>query len=130
MIAPTIAFEVVTNHRQFNAVRSTNQIIKFRVWRRPGRTEFDADFFSTRWELAPAAWQQIKARYDLEREFPCRRGSCGGGKSCIILAVAPEREEAWRTFLSNLLSRPESWLTWDSNEGDFVPQPPTLERAA
>ena len=130
MSAPDIEFVVVGNHREFHRVRSSNKTIRFRVWRRAERVEFDADFFSTKWELSPTARQQIGLRWDVERrQHPCKRGACGGGKSCVILAVDPTREEAWQTFLTNLLARPDSWRVWNGH--DFGPQtPPAMLEAA
>ena len=129
MIAPAIEFCVVKSPRQFDNVRSTNSTIRFRVRRRAERTEFDADWFHTSRELHPTAWEQIQIRWDIEtREHRCKRASFGGGKACLIFAVRPDREDAWSTFLTNLLSKAESWLTWDGHCA-FVASP-KLEAAA
>lgn len=121
MSAPAIEF-IVTNARDFTRIRSSGGAIRFRVERRAGHTVIDGDWFSTRWELARSAWRQIQSAWNAERvAHPCKRGSCGGGRSCVIITVAPEREDCWREFLRDLLSRPEAWLVWDGRRA-FVPQ--------
>lgn len=130
MSAPRIEFQLVKNGRDFNAVRSSKDAIRFRVQRRVGRTTIDGDWFSTRWELAHSAWHQIESAYISDRRgHPCRKGSCGGGKSCVILEIAPERESFWREFLGDLLTQPSAWLVWDGR-GHFVPVPRPLAEAA
>jgi hypothetical protein len=111
-------------------VRSSSEVIRFRIIRHTSRTTIDGDWFSTNRELSRSAWRQIESRWNAEtREYRCKGGSCGGGRACVILTIAPEREAAWRTFLSEILSRPESWLVADGH-GNFVPQTSGLQEAA
>ena len=129
MSAPTIEFHP-TLPRDFAKVRSTSDAIRFRVVRRAGHTVIDGDWYNTRWELARSAWRQIQSAYNAESvAHPCKRGDCGGGRSCVIVAIEPSREDYWRSFLGELLAHREAWLTWDGRRR-FVPQTPELEPAA
>ena len=120
MTTPAIEFHLATQ-RDFAKIRSTSQVIRFRVCRRAGRTVIDGDWYSTRWELSQSAWRQIESAWNAACvAHPCKKGSCGGGRACVIVAVIPEREQHWREFLRSLLSRHESWLVWDG--GAFVPK--------
>jgi hypothetical protein len=130
MMAPSVEFHV-TAQRDFTKIRSNSQVIRFRVVRRAGRTDIDGDWFSTRWELSRSAWRQVESAWNAEcAGHPCKRGSCGGGRSCIIVTISPEREEYWREFLRDLLSRSEAWLVWDGQRARFIPQSASLETAA
>lgn len=129
MSAPEIEFHLV-NSRDFGKIRSSSDSVRFRVERRVGRTTFDGDWFNTPLELSRSSWRQIESAWNAERlTFPCKLGDCGGGRSCVIVTVACEREDWWREFLRDLLSRSESWLVWDGRRG-FVPQKAPLEPAA
>jgi hypothetical protein len=126
--APAIEFHPTTQ-RDFNKVCSDSQSIRFRITRRVSRTTIDGDWFGTNWELARSAWRQIQSAWNAECvAHPCKRGDCGGGRSCLIVTVSPEREDYWREFLRELLSRSEAWLTWNGRA--FVPQRAPLEPAA
>jgi hypothetical protein len=129
MSAPRVEFRV-TGERNFGTIRSSSEVIRFRVARQSGRTILDGDWYSTRWELSRSAWRQIQSAWSAEIvSHPFKKGECGGGRACVIVAIAPEREEFWRQFLHDLLSRPESWLEWDGR-GEFVPLKGALETAA
>src|SRR5579859_1360622 len=124
MSAPAIEFHVIGPRCNFHDIRSSNDAIRFRVERQARRTVLDADWYNTRLELSHSAWRQITSAWRAECiAHPCKRGDAGGGKSCAILTVAPDREEFWREFLRDLLSRPQSWLTWDDRRA-FIPTKP------
>jgi hypothetical protein len=126
--APAIEF-IVTSTRDFTKIRSNGDAIRFRILRRAGRTDIDGDWYSPRFELSRSAWRQIESAWNAERvAHPCKHGSCGGGRSCVIITVVPEREQFWREFLRDLLSRSDAWLVWDGRRA-FVPLPP-IEIAA
>jgi hypothetical protein len=126
--APAIEFHPTTQS-EFNKVRSDSQTIRFRITRCAGRTMIDGDWFGANWELARSAWRQIQSAWNAECvAHPCQRGDCGGGRSCVIVTVAPGRENYWRSFLGELLSRREAWLLWDGRE--FSHQKTELESAA
>ncbi len=129
MSAPQIEFHT-TSPRDFARIRSNSEAIRFRILRRAGHTTLDGDWFSTRWELSRSVWHQVESTWNTEcAAHRCKHGSCGGGRSCVIVTVAPEREQYWREFLRDLLSRSEAWLVWDDGWRQFVPLPP-IEVAA
>jgi hypothetical protein len=95
-------------------VRSAQGVFRFRVIPRGKTVRFDCDFFSTDFELSPAAWLVIEKRWELEGQVGHREKGgitrdCGGGKSCIIFDTFPENVAGWKTFLSELLTDPSAW---------------------
>lgn len=117
---PHIEFHL--DPRNPNAVRSDNSAIRFRVIARQGRTEFDADFFSTNLQLAPKAAELIKARWDSESEgkhWP--KMKCGTGKTHIAFSAPLDRQNDWRKFLTETLSKVDAWQLWVPAHDAFVP---------
>jgi hypothetical protein len=124
MSAPRIEFVPVRSWPAFNEVRSNSEVIRFRLMERSKFTLFDADWFSTNWELAPSAWEAISA------ECEGRASQWGGGKACLIIHADPEAAAELQRFLSHILSDPRSWLRWDRNTRQFAPLHVPLEAAA
>jgi hypothetical protein len=84
---------------EFHRVRSRNEwarVIRVRIGPSKQSIWIDADWFSTRWELASAAWREISAY-------------CEG---LVIRANGLHVAELQR-FLSRVLNEPASWLRWD-----------------
>jgi hypothetical protein len=120
--APYVIEFHVANQRDF-ARHSDNETIRFHVERRAGKTVIDGDWCSTRFELSRSVARQIESAWNSESvAYPCKRGECGGGKACLKVAIAPERENFWREFLRELLTRPEAWIALDGR-GPFIPAP-------
>lgn len=125
-MSPLIEFHTVSSSRAYHRVRSSGDVILIRLRRRGRLVVFDADFFATKWTLAPAARDAIFARWAAQRSHLLR--DCGGGKSCIGFSTPIALREAWREFLLNLLSQPSSWLVFNRN-GQLVP-PSSIPPAA
>jgi len=123
MNSPRIEFVSVRSWPAFDEVRSNNEAVRFRVLERRKFTLLDADWFSTRWELAPAARDAIFAY--------CEGGASewGGGKTCLVLHAPPESAYEMKRYLARTLSDPASWLRWDCGRLRFLSLP-ILEAAA
>ena len=115
MNSPRVEFHSVRNYSRFHDVRSSREVIRFRVMERSAFTLLDADWFSTPWELAPAASEAVFARCQ------GRASEWGGGKSCLIIHTHPEAAEELTRFLTDVLSDPRSWLLWDRKCRRFAP---------
>jgi hypothetical protein len=115
MNTPVIEFVPVRSWRVFSAIRSNNEVIRFRVLERSKFTLIDGDWFSTRWELAPAAYEAISAH--------CggRASEWGGGRACVIIHARPDSAEELKRFLIRILNDPASWLHWERECRRFVP---------
>jgi hypothetical protein len=115
-MTPEIEFHATPTSRAFYRVRSSGDIVRFRITVKRDRVTFDGDWYSTRWELAPAAWDLIERRWNAERSLRRKSrcsGDCCGGKACVIFTSPRDQEEAWREFLLALLSQSSSWLVLD-----------------
>jgi hypothetical protein len=124
MNSPRIEFHPVRNYSQFHNVRCNREVIRVRVMERSKFTLLDVDWFSTSWELAPAASDAIFARCQ------GRASEWGGGKACVIIHADPEHAAELQRFLVRVLTDPRSWLQWDRGCRDFVPIFAPLEAAA
>jgi hypothetical protein len=123
MIPPRIEFPHVRSYRQFYDVRSSREVIRFRVLERRGFTLLDGDWFSTPWELAPAARDAIFAYCE------GRVSEWGGGKACVIIRTKSHAADELKRFLAEILANPSSWLRWNRDHQEFLPLP-SLEVAA
>lgn len=104
-------YPVPASGHKFNKVRSSGDTIRFRVVRRASGTTFDADFFSMPVELCHSAWRQVASAWQSDAlKHPCKKGDCGGGRACLVLTVAAEREGFWRGFLEDLLRDSNAWI--------------------
>jgi hypothetical protein len=116
-MSPAIEFHTVNSLCAYRRVRSSNDVIRFRLRAKRGLVTFDGDWGSTKWYLAPAARDAIFARWDAERSRLAR--DCGGGKWCVVFSTPVALAEAWREFLLDLLSQPSSWLVFN-RDGQLV----------
>jgi hypothetical protein len=124
MNAPRIELVPVRSWAAFYEVRSSNETLRFRVLGRSKFTLIDADWFSTRWELAPAARDAIFAHCE------DRASQWGGGKACLIIHADLEHAAELQQFLTRILADPSSWLRWNRDSHTFVPLHLPLEAAA
>jgi len=123
MNSPRIEFVLVRSWPAFDEVRSNNEAVRFRVRERRKFTLLDADWFSTPWELAPAARDAVFAYCE------GRATEWGGGKACLVLHARPESADELKRFLTRTLSDPASWLRWYCGHLRFLSLP-ILEAAA
>jgi hypothetical protein len=99
-----ITWTSVRNQATFNAVRSKDDVIRFRVVR--GQTEviLDADWYATPWQLSRETCNAIF-------QFCATRAtSVGGGKSGLRIKTTTQQAREVQDGLSQLLSKPESWI--------------------
>jgi len=123
MNSPAIEFVPVHTWPNFYDVRSSSEVIRFRVLERSKFILLDGDWFRTRWELAPSARDTIFSRCE-GRAF-----RCGGGVTFLVIHASPESVVEMKDFLVRILSDPASWLHWNRDRLRFVPLQ-VLEAAA
>lgn len=103
MNSPLVEFVPVRSWHVFSTIRSNREVIRFRVFDRHFFTLFDGDWFSTDWELAPAARDAIFAYCE------GRASEWGGGKACLIIHALPKSKEELKHSLIRILTDPASW---------------------